>query len=102
MLFNDNTHRVAISEIKIERDQRQRRELEGIESLANSIRLRGLFHPIILDRDMTLIAGERRIEARRRSLPGSSIRSAKPNARSSSLRKTSSGKIWIGKISSAR
>lgn len=52
-----------LSEIYIDRDSRQRRELTGIEDLASSIAKRGLFHPIIIERDGKLIAGERRLTA---------------------------------------
>jgi len=52
-----------LSEIYIDRESRQRKELTGIEDLAASIAKRGLFHPIIIERDGKLIAGERRFTA---------------------------------------
>lgn len=52
-----------LSEIYIDRESRQRRELTGIEDLAASIAKRGLFHPIIIERDGKLVAGERRLTA---------------------------------------
>ncbi len=52
-----------LSEIHVDREARQRRELTGIEELAASIAKRGLFHPIVIDRDGNLIAGERRFTA---------------------------------------
>lgn len=49
--------------IVVDRPNRQRRELTGIEELAESIRNVGLIQPIVIDRDLTLIAGERRLTA---------------------------------------
>lgn len=54
---------LPIDSIKVTRDERQRRELVGIEELADSIRRRGLLQPIVITRDLTLVAGERRITA---------------------------------------
>lgn len=51
-----------ISSIHIAED-RQRRELTGIEELAESIRTIGLIHPIVLTPDGSLVAGERRLRA---------------------------------------
>jgi ParB/RepB/Spo0J family partition protein len=45
------------------RPDRQRRELRDIEGLAASIAARGLINPITLQRDGTLVAGERRYRA---------------------------------------
>src|SRR5690606_17284691 len=42
---------------------RQRRELTGIEELAASIAARGLINPLTIDRNMVLLAGERRLTA---------------------------------------
>lgn len=57
---------IPIREIIVHRDERQRRELET-EDLEASLRLRGLLHPVIVDRidDTTylLVAGERRLTA---------------------------------------
>jgi ParB/RepB/Spo0J family partition protein len=52
----------AISSIHIAED-RQRRELVGIEELAQSIKTMGLIHPIVLTPDGSLVAGERRLRA---------------------------------------
>lgn len=52
-----------ISEIYVDREVRQRRELTGIEDLANSIARYGLLHPIVIERDGKLVAGERRFTA---------------------------------------
>lgn len=54
---------VLISSISIDRAARQRRELKGIEELAASIARSGLINPITVDRDLNLIAGERRLTA---------------------------------------
>lgn len=54
---------VPISSILINREGRQRRELEGVEELAASIRALGLINPITIDRAHNLIAGETRLAA---------------------------------------
>lgn len=54
------------ADIKVERDKRQRRELWGIDELAESIQRRGQLQPIVVTRDLTLIAGERRLTAIRK------------------------------------
>ncbi len=54
---------VLLSQIRIDRPHRQRRELNGIDSLADSIRRLGLIHPVVITRDYELKAGERRFEA---------------------------------------
>lgn len=51
-----------IADITIAPD-RQRRELTGIEELADSIRKIGLIHPIVLTPEGVLVAGERRLRA---------------------------------------
>lgn len=57
---------VPISSIFVDRENRQRRELTGIEELAESIRRNGLINPIIITReDHKLVAGERRLAAHR-------------------------------------
>jgi len=43
--------------------ERQRKELTGIEELANSIGRLGLLHPIVISPDGVLVAGERRLRA---------------------------------------
>lgn len=52
---------VRIADIKVK--DRFREDFGDIESLAVSIQRYGLLHPIILSRDMELIAGERRLKA---------------------------------------
>lgn len=58
-------HTVPLSSITIDRQSRQRRELDPreIEVLADSIKRLGLIHPPVLTRDRVLVSGERRIEA---------------------------------------
>lgn len=43
--------------------ERQRRDLGDISQLADSISRLGLIHPIVLDRELVLVAGERRLTA---------------------------------------
>jgi ParB family chromosome partitioning protein len=52
-----------VSDITIDREVRQRRELTDIEALAESIAEMGLINPITITRSGTLIAGERRLTA---------------------------------------
>lgn len=52
-----------IDSIVIDRANRQRREVADIETLADSIKRLGLIHPIVIQRDGTLVAGERRLTA---------------------------------------
>lgn len=56
---------LPVSSIIVNRDERQRRELEGIEELAASIRENGLINPIVVTREGVLVAGERRLTAHR-------------------------------------
>lgn len=51
-----------VSSITIATD-RQRKELTGINELAESIRSIGLIHPIVVTPDGVLVAGERRLRA---------------------------------------
>src|SRR6266576_4390078 len=59
-------HVVPLGDITIRRDVRQRRELTDIDVLADSIRRLGLIHPIVVTRELELVAGERRVAACRR------------------------------------
>lgn len=52
-----------LSEIYVDRENRQRKELTDIESLMESISKRGLFHPLVIEADGKLVAGERRFTA---------------------------------------
>lgn len=62
---------VPISRITVNRGERQRKELTGLEELADSIERHtsalpdtgGLIHPIVVTRDLVLVAGERRFTA---------------------------------------
>ena len=54
--------KVKVSEIRVEKE-RFREDFGAIEELAVSIQRYGLFHPIIVDRENNLIAGERRYKA---------------------------------------
>jgi ParB/RepB/Spo0J family partition protein len=54
---------IAVSSIIIDRENRQRRELTGIPELAKSIADNGLINPIVITRDLVLVAGERRLTA---------------------------------------
>lgn len=54
---------IPLSSIVVNRAERQRRELPGIEELAESIGKVGLINPLIVTRDYVLVAGERRLTA---------------------------------------
>jgi ParB/RepB/Spo0J family partition protein len=54
-----------LDSITIHRDERQRRTLEGIKELADSIRTIGLINPPVIQRNGDLVAGERRVTALR-------------------------------------
>jgi ParB family transcriptional regulator, chromosome partitioning protein len=56
-------HIIPIGDINVNRDNRQRRELTDIDSLADSIRRIGLIHPPVVTRDLDLVSGERRYTA---------------------------------------
>ena len=64
---------VPIASITIERGTRQRRELTGLEELAESIRKSGLINPPVVDENNVLVAGERRLTACRDILGWTSI-----------------------------
>jgi len=61
-------HSIEISSIIVNRDQRQRQQLNEaqLEELAESIEALGLIHPIVVTRELVLVSGERRLEACRR------------------------------------
>ena len=52
-----------ISSIIVNREARQRKEMKQIPELAESIARLGLIHPIVIDKDNVLVAGERRLTA---------------------------------------
>lgn len=54
---------IAIEAINVNRAERQRRDLHNIDVLSDSIRRLGLIHPIVIDRENNLVAGERRLAA---------------------------------------
>lgn len=56
---------IALTDIVVQREARQRRELKPaqIEELAASLRELGLINPIVITRENVLVAGERRTEA---------------------------------------
>lgn len=56
-------HHVPTSSITIDRDRRQRREVTNVEELAESIHRIGLINPIVVTRELVLVAGERRLTA---------------------------------------
>lgn len=56
-------HMVPLGDIHVKRDTRQRRELLDITTLSDSIARLGLIHPIVVTRDLELVAGERRYNA---------------------------------------
>ncbi len=53
--------KVAIDTIKVKK--RARKDINGIEELAESIKRNGLLNPIVIDENNVLIAGERRLRA---------------------------------------
>lgn len=54
---------VDINLIIVKRENRQRREIETKGGLEDSISRNGLIHPIVVDENLVLIAGERRLAA---------------------------------------
>lgn len=60
-MLSDDTRRIAIANITVDRADRQREKLLDIDELAASIAKNGLIHPIIIDRSYRLITGERRL-----------------------------------------
>lgn len=62
-MTSGNFQSFPVSAIVINRDERQRRELTGIDELAESIGRIGLINPLVITRDGVLVAGERRFTA---------------------------------------
>lgn len=62
MTITDRVQRIAIADIKIDRENRQRRKIVTGD-LEKSIAKSGLLQPIIIDQDLWLKAGERRLTA---------------------------------------
>lgn len=55
-----------LDQITVDREARQRRDLSGIDELANSLKQIGLINPIVIERSGNLRAGERRYTAAQR------------------------------------
>lgn len=62
-MTSGNFMSVPLSSIIVNRAERQRKELQNVDILADSIKRLGLIHPIVISRDMALVAGERRFAA---------------------------------------
>lgn len=62
MALGRNITHVPPGDIKVLRDERQRREFDT-EDLEASIRRNGILNPLIVREDLTLVAGERRLQA---------------------------------------
>jgi ParB-like chromosome segregation protein Spo0J len=60
--ISDDYARISCGSIIIDRDDRQRKVIET-DDLEPSIKARGVLNPIIVDRALHLIAGERRLTA---------------------------------------
>ena len=56
-------HTIRLETIKVDRVGRQRAEITDVDTLADSIKRLGLIHPIVITRDLALVAGERRLVA---------------------------------------
>lgn len=54
---------IPIDSIIVNRSERQRKVLTDIDELAESIHRLGLIHPLVVDQDNVLVAGERRLTA---------------------------------------
>src|SRR5688500_11596759 len=53
----------SVPSVIVNRTERQRRELRGIDELAESIQRIGLINTLVITRDGVLVAGERRLTA---------------------------------------
>lgn len=65
MTTTNDFHLVPLTEIWVDRNKRQRTELRDVDKLADSLATIGLLNPITINRNMELIAGERRLTAAR-------------------------------------
>lgn len=61
-MLSNRYKRVPCTDILVKRDERQRRTV-STEDLKPSIKARGVIQPIVIMDDMTLVAGERRLQA---------------------------------------
>lgn len=62
MNLTNQYKRIPVEQIKVERDKRQRRELD-VTGLLESVRKFGVINPLVVTRELVLVAGERRLEA---------------------------------------
>lgn len=62
-MTSGNFSLVPVDSITINREERQRKTIENIEELADSIRKLGLINPITITSQNVLVAGERRLTA---------------------------------------
>lgn len=62
-MTSGNFHSINLDAIKVDRAGRQRSDVNDVDSLKDSIRRLGLIHPIVITRNMALVAGERRLAA---------------------------------------
>jgi ParB/RepB/Spo0J family partition protein len=60
MKLTNNYKRVPCKNIIIQREERQRKKIK-VDGLKESIAVRGVIQPIIITRDLVLVAGERRL-----------------------------------------
>ncbi len=62
-MTSGNFETFPTDKVVVLRDDRQRKELRGIEELAESIHRIGLIHPLVIDDNDVLVSGERRLTA---------------------------------------
>src|SRR6266704_3163554 len=60
-MTSGNFTSIAIGDIIVNRTERQRCDLTKLDVLADSISRLGLIHPIVITRNLELVAGERRL-----------------------------------------
>lgn len=64
MMMSGEFATISLSSITVKRADRVRRDpTEGLEEMKESLRTKGLIHPIVLDRTHDLVSGERRLTA---------------------------------------
>lgn len=74
MPTTDSYQRLPVSSIVVNRDERQRTVVE-VDDLVSSVKSLGVLCPILVTRELVLIAGERRLEASRQAgLPDIPVR----------------------------
>lgn len=64
-MISDRCFWIDLDAIEIRRDERQRREITGVEELAASLARFGQLNPITITADKVLVTGERRLTAAR-------------------------------------